>query len=128
VRPPAKAAVIGVSGNAQMKEEFHEPHPSHIAGRRAPASPLRAGRDLSWQQPFILQRVSLKKRVVFTDEQLKLAATIVRNAGSYNLILAAGFILSAFPGNVGVAMDSPGVPAFRCFFLTGAVIAGVFGL
>lgn len=87
-----------------------------------------AGEMFPWHHPLLLQRVSLKKKVVFGDDQLRLAATIVRNAGIYNLILAAGFFWSAFPDRVGLAADPPGVWALRCFFLTGAVVAGLFGV
>src|SRR5262249_52342124 len=90
------------------------------------------GEMLPWRQPFLLSRVSQKKNVVFADDpvsnQLRLAATIIHKAGIYNLILAGGFFWSAFPGSVGVAMDPPALLALRCFFLTGAVVAGVFGL
>jgi uncharacterized membrane protein len=90
------------------------------------------GEMFPWHQPLLLSRLSKKKNVVFADnpanDQLKLAATIVHNAGIYNLILAAGFFWSAFPGSVGFAMDPPAIRALRCFFLAGAVVAGVFGL
>jgi uncharacterized membrane protein len=90
------------------------------------------GEMLPWHHPFLLQGVSRKKHVVFADDpandQLRLAATIVHNAGIYNLILAVGFFWSASLGTAGAAMDPPGVRALRCFFLAGATVAGVFGL
>ena len=87
-----------------------------------------SGEMLPWDSPFILKKVMAKKAVSFSEDQLKLVATIVHNAGIYNLILVAGFLWSAFPDAFGNLLEPNGVKAIRCFFLTGAVVAGVFGL
>jgi uncharacterized membrane protein len=87
-----------------------------------------AGEMLPWQRPFILQRVMSKRGITFAGDQLDLTATIVHNAGIYNLILAAGLLWSVAPGAFGSSLEPVGVTALRCFFLSGAVVAGLFGL
>jgi uncharacterized membrane protein len=81
---------------------------------------------LPWHCPAILALVQRKKDVQFSGEQLRLTATIVRNAGIYNAIVAAGFMVSLFPETFGLPSDT--VHAFRCFFFSGALVAGLFGL
>ena len=88
-----------------------------------------AGEMLPWDCPFILQKVKAERGVEFPDDdQAKLVATIVHNAGIYNVILASGLLWSAFPKAVGPSLEPASVKAIRCFFLSGAVVAGVFGL
>lgn len=87
------------------------------------------GEMLPWNCPLILRGVMKKKKVSFDNEQLTLTATIVRNAGIYNAILTAGFVWSTFPGALGLPPDDAvAIRAIRCFFLGGAVVAGLFGL
>lgn len=69
--------------------------------------------------PLLLQFVSKKLPVEFSEEQRKLVATIVHNAGIYNSILAGGLLWAALPGGGG--SDAARV------LLWGGIVAGVFG-
>ncbi len=76
-----------------------------------------------WSCPVLLKRVIEKKlagKIPFTKEdQLRLVATIVHNAGIYNALLAGGLFWAAFHGVA--AADTARV------LLSGAALAGVFG-
>jgi uncharacterized membrane protein len=87
-----------------------------------------AGEMFPWSLPVILKRVITQRQVTLSTEQATLVATIVRNAGIYNLIVAAGFFWSAFPDALGLTLEPLAIKAIRCFFLAGAIVAGVFGL
>jgi uncharacterized membrane protein len=77
-----------------------------------------------WPMPVLLSFASKKLPKLpsgekFTDEQLKLVATIVHNAGVYNGILAAGLFYSAFAGSDAILLAR--------VLLAGALAAGTFG-
>jgi len=74
-----------------------------------------------WESPFLLGLVSRKlpDGERFTTDQRDLVATIVRNAGIYNGILAAGLVWAALTGES--ANDVARV------LLAGAAAAGIFG-
>ena len=86
------------------------------------------GEMLPWHCPFILKKVIANKSLTYSADQLKLVATIVRNAGIYNLIMTAGLLWTVCPDSFGWLLEPSAVKAVRCFFLSGAVVAGVFGL
>jgi hypothetical protein len=90
------------------------------------------GEMFPWQCPVILgallRSLRRKKNVEFTGEQLRLTATIVRNAGIYNVIVAAGFLGLIFPGEIGFPSDPAALKPFECFFFGAALVAGLFGL
>ena len=83
--------------------------------------PLRDG------MPFILKSVIEKKGVEFTsDDQLNLVLNIVRNAGTYNFVVAMGFLWAAFP----IGFGEPKKHAARLlqtFFFTAAILLGLVG-
>src|SRR2546429_287099 len=56
------------------------------------------GEMVPWHCPRIMGRVLQQRKMEFTSEQLKLVATIARNAGIYNVIVGASFVLAGFPG------------------------------
>ena len=74
-----------------------------------------------WESPFLLGLASKKLPAAdaFTPRQRNLVATIVRNAGIYNGILAAGLAWAALNGES--AHDVARV------LLAGAAVAGLFG-
>ncbi len=86
-----------------------------------------------WRLPFLLKAVGKKLPLLpesmrtrglppdarFTDEQQRLVATIVHNAGIYNGILAGGLLWAAFPQNDGLQVAR--------VLLAGAAVAGIFG-
>jgi putative membrane protein len=74
-----------------------------------------------WGSPVLLRIVSRKlpKGEPFTDDQRKLVATIVHNAGIYNAILAGGLLWAAWP-------DAVNRDVARVL-LAGVAVAGVFG-
>jgi hypothetical protein len=84
--------------------------------------PLRDG------MPFILKSVIEKKGVEFTsDEQLNLVLNIVRNAGTYNLVVAMGFLWAAFPIGFG-EHKKHAARLLQTFFFTAAILLGLVGL
>jgi hypothetical protein len=79
--------------------------------------------------PFIIKSVIEKKGVEFTsDDQLNLVLNIVRNAGTYNFVVAMGFLWAAFP----VGCSKPHRQMFsrllQAFFFTSAILLGLVGL
>ena len=84
--------------------------------------PLRDG------MPFIVKSVIEKKGVEFTnDDQLNLVLNIVRNAGTYNLVVAMGFLWAAFPIGFGVHKKHA-ARLLQTFFFTAAILLGLVGL
>ena len=84
--------------------------------------PLRDG------MPFIVKAVIEKKGVEFTsDDQLNLVLNIVRNAGTYNLVVAMGFLWAAFPIGFGVH-KKPAARLLQTFFFSAAILLGLVGL
>lgn len=95
------------------------------------------GELLPFGSPFLLQKLGAKlpkglgtehpqeggtvlpKGKVWTEAQETLVATIVRNAGIYNGILAGGLFWAAWP-------ESPDLEVARVLF-AGAAVAGLFG-
>jgi uncharacterized membrane protein len=74
-----------------------------------------------WRSPLLLRIASekLSPSAVFTEEQQRLVATIVHNAGIYNGILAGGMLWAALAGIHGNDVAR--------VMLIGAGAAGVFG-
>lgn len=79
--------------------------------------------------PFILANVLTAKEVAIPEgKPLNLVVAIVQNAGAYNLIVAAGFLLAAFPvGLRGGPVPEMAAP-LRAFFFAAAILAGLMGL
>jgi hypothetical protein len=78
--------------------------------------------------PFIVKSVVEKKGVEFTnDDQLNLVLNIVRNAGTYNLVVAMGFLWAAFPIGFGVH-KKPAARLLQTFFFSAAILLGLVGL
>lgn len=83
--------------------------------------PLRDG------MPFILKSVIEKKGVEFTnDDQLNLVLNIVRNAGTYNFVVAMGFLWAAFPIGFG-EHKKHAARLLQTFFFTAAILLGLVG-
>ena len=81
-----------------------------------------------WGPPLLLRSLMKKRNLKpLNAEQLKLVATIVRNAGIYNVILTAGFVWSLCPGRYGLPAEIASCNAIRSFFFGAATIAGLFG-
>lgn len=88
-----------------------------------------AGELFPWSSPALLQKLSrslpqvvgadLSPEGKWTEHQQTLVASIVRNAGIYNAILAGGLIWAAWP-------ETPNRDVARVL-LAGAAVAGVFG-
>jgi uncharacterized membrane protein len=74
-----------------------------------------------WSYPALLRRASkqLSGEHQWTPAQQRLVATIVRNAGIYNAVIAGGLFWAAWAG------DSARNVAQA--FLVGAAVAGIFG-
>lgn len=88
------------------------------------------GEMVPWDRPFIL-RLVMSKRGIHVDKKdrfSELTATIVHNAGIYNVIITAGFLWSIFPGRVWMPTEPAAVGAIRSFFSCGAILAGVWGV
>jgi hypothetical protein len=84
--------------------------------------PLRDG------MPFILESVIERKGVEFTnDDQLNLVLNIVRNAGTYNFVVAMGFLWAAFPIGFG-EHKKHAARLLQTFFFTAAILLGLVGL
>ena len=78
--------------------------------------------------PFILKSVIEKKGVEFTnDDQLNLVLNIVRNAGTYNFVVAMGFLWAAFPIGFGVHKKHA-ARLLQLFFFSAAILLGLVGL
>lgn len=79
--------------------------------------------------PQILAGVLEKQGMKVSDvKPLKLVVAIVQNAGAYNLIVAAGFLLAAFSiGLRGRPVPEMTAP-LRAFFFAAAIFAGLMGL
>jgi uncharacterized membrane protein len=103
-----------------------------LFGAAALHASFMAAELLPWPHPLLLKKASQNLRPItdsmkgerppeakFTDEQLKLIATIVHNAGIYNGIVAAGLLWAA-PHET----DRHNVARL---LLVGATAAGVFG-
>jgi putative membrane protein len=76
-----------------------------------------------WELPVLLRLLSENKKLLkgpaFTEDQRKLVARIVQNAGVYNGIVAGGLFWAAYAGQS--ATDVARI------LLIGAAVAGVFG-
>ncbi len=74
-----------------------------------------------WPFPLLLRIASkrLPKGEFFTPSQQELVATVVRNAGIYNCILASGFVWA-------IMLGEAGLPVAQLLF-AGALLAGAFG-
>jgi uncharacterized membrane protein len=73
-----------------------------------------------WRLPLLLRIASRSLGgEAFTSAQQALVATIVHNAGIYNLVIAGGLLWAAWRGE-------PAVEAARVL-LVGAAVAGAFG-
>jgi putative membrane protein len=70
-----------------------------------------------WKRPFVFKLVKLGFHPLLENEVT--AAPIVHNAGLYNGFIAAGLIWSTCP--------IPEAFNLRVFFLSCAILAGVFG-
>ena len=70
-----------------------------------------------WDRPFVFNLVRLKFHPQLENE--KVAAAIVHNAGLYNGFIAVGLVFCA--------LNSHGVFHARLFFLSCAIVAGIFG-
>jgi uncharacterized membrane protein len=103
-----------------------------LLGAAALHASFMAAELLPWPRPLLLQMASEKLRPIpdltkdqlspepqFTDEQLKLIATIVHNAGIYNGIVAGGLLWAA-------THEEDRHPVARVM-LVGATAAGIFG-
>jgi len=87
------------------------------------------GELLPWSSPMLLGRLSeklpqgpgteLAQGKKWTDDQQRLVATIVRNAGIYNGVLAGGLLWAALPEVVNRDVARA--------LLAGAAVAGIFG-
>ena len=77
--------------------------------------------------PFIVKSVIEKKGVEFTSDQLKLVIEIVRNAGTYNFVVAMGFFWAAFPIGFGTQKEHAS-KLLQTFFFTVAILLGLVGL
>lgn len=78
--------------------------------------------------PFIVKSVIEKKGVEFTsDDQLHLVLNIVRNAGTYNFVVAMGFLWAAFPVGFG-EQKIRAARLLQTFFFTSAILLGLVGL
>jgi hypothetical protein len=78
--------------------------------------------------PFILKSVIERKGVEFTnDDQLNLVLNIVRNAGTYNFVVAMGFLWAAFPIGFG-EHKKHAARLLQTFFFTAAILLGLVGL
>ena len=78
--------------------------------------------------PFILESVIEKKGVEFTsDDQLDLILNIARNAGTFNLVVAIGFLWAAFPVGFGEQKEHAS-RMLQTFFFTAAILLGLVGL
>jgi uncharacterized membrane protein len=79
------------------------------------------GETIRWSNPVLLKKLSREKLESkgesFSTEQRKFVADIVKNAGIYNGIVAAGLAYAACTGDVGAAR----------VLLAGATVAGLFG-
>ncbi len=84
---------------------------------------------LSGGLPRVLSSVLKKKGVELADEKPRnLVVAIVQNAGTYNFIVALGFLLAAFPiGLNGTPIPEMAAP-LRAFFFGAAILAGLMGL
>ena len=79
--------------------------------------------------PFIVKSVIEKKGVEFSsDDQLNLVLNIVRNAGTYNFVVAMGFLWAAFPIGVSEPQKQSVSRLLQTFFFTAAVLLGLVGL
>ena len=86
------------------------------------------GEMFPWSRPLLLNSLATKKNIVLDGEQLAFVATIVRNAGIYNVIVASGFLLSLYL-RWNFAATGAGTPDLVAgFFFAGALLAGMFGL
>jgi hypothetical protein len=103
-----------------------------LLGAAALHASFMAAELLPWPRPLLLQKASenlhpitdlikdeLPPEAKFTDEQLKLIATIVHNAGIYNGIVAGGLLWAAIHENDGHNVAR--------VMLMGATAAGIFG-
>jgi Protein of unknown function (DUF1304)/Protein of unknown function (DUF1501) len=103
-----------------------------LFGAAALHASFMAAELLPWPRPLLLKKASENLRPIadltkdelppeakFTDEQLKLIATIVHNAGIYNGIVAGGLLWAAIHENDGHHVAR--------VMLLGATAAGIFG-
>jgi uncharacterized membrane protein len=103
-----------------------------LFGAAALHASFLAAELLPWSRPLLLQKASENLRPIpdltkdqlspeakFTEEQQKLLATIVHNAGIYNGIVAGGLLWAA-------THDEDGHQVARVM-LVGATAAGIFG-
>jgi uncharacterized membrane protein len=94
----------------------------HIVFAVGEIVPLRDG------MPFIVKSVIEKKGVEFTnDDQLNLVLNIVHNAGTYNFVVAMGFLWAAFPIGFGVHKKHA-ARLLQMFFFIAAILLGLVGL
>lgn len=79
--------------------------------------------------PKVLADVLSQRGVELEPHQLALVATIVRNAGIYNFIVATGFLV-CLALNIRahhLNLDVSTLRLFETFFFSGAVVAGIYG-
>lgn len=101
--------------------------PSHMQAYIIAVAVLHAGFMVAelypWENPFLLQVVSKKlpDGEKLSANQTRLVATIVKNAGIYNAILAGGLTWVAYTS------DTSSAVAVAKVLLIGAGVAGLFG-
>lgn len=79
--------------------------------------------------PFIVKSIVEKKEVAFeADKQRPLVLNIVRNAGTYNFVVAMGFFWAAFPVGCGESQKQMFARLLQTFFFTAAILLGLVGL
>ena len=79
--------------------------------------------------PFIVKSILEKKDVAFeADKQLPLVLNIVRNAGTYNFVVAMAFFWAAFPVGYSEPQKQMFSRLLQTFLFTAAILLGLVGL